>query len=137
MARTGYPSDKQDQFMIRFPDGLRDRIKAAAAANNRSMNAEIVATLEEAYPPEPTLEDLLYFADLLASDFVDAPDYPTLRKLRDTMKDVVEQLKKGQKEGYPRPEMEVAKERMIAEGILDANGDYIPPPKKGRALDLD
>lgn len=37
--------------MLRLPDGMRDRIKAAAAENNRSMNAEIVATLEEKYPP--------------------------------------------------------------------------------------
>lgn len=32
---------------------MRDRIKAAAEANNRSMNAEIVATLEEKYPAPP------------------------------------------------------------------------------------
>lgn len=41
-----------DQFNLRFPNGLRDRIKDAAAANSRSMNAEIIATLEEKYPPE-------------------------------------------------------------------------------------
>lgn len=44
------PSRSQDQFIVRLPDGMRDRIKAAAEANNRSMNAEIVATLEERYP---------------------------------------------------------------------------------------
>ncbi|MBK0326294.1 Arc family DNA-binding protein [Rhodobacteraceae bacterium F11138] len=42
---------KQDQFIVRLPDGMRDRIKLAAEGNNRSMNAEIVATLERAYPP--------------------------------------------------------------------------------------
>lgn len=36
--------------MLRLPDGLRDRIKAAAEANNRSMNAEIVGVLEEKFP---------------------------------------------------------------------------------------
>lgn len=37
-----------------MPPGMRDRIKAAAEANNRSMNAEIVATLEKEYPePKP------------------------------------------------------------------------------------
>lgn len=41
----------QDKFMLRLPDGMRERLKEAAAANNRSMNAEIVATLEEKYPP--------------------------------------------------------------------------------------
>ena len=42
----------QDKFMLRLPDGMRDRIRAAAAENNRSMNAEIVAVLEERYPAQ-------------------------------------------------------------------------------------
>jgi plasmid stability protein len=50
MARQGFPSDKQDQFVVRLPDGLRDRIKAAAEASGRSMNAEIVKALEDAFP---------------------------------------------------------------------------------------
>jgi hypothetical protein len=44
--RGDYPSSKQDQYMARLPDGMRDALKAAADANNRSMNAEIVARLE-------------------------------------------------------------------------------------------
>lgn len=47
---TDAPSQSQDKFIVRLPDGMRDRIKVAAEKNNRSMNAEIVATLEEAYP---------------------------------------------------------------------------------------
>lgn len=47
----------KDQFMLRLPDGMRDRIKTAAESNNRSMNAEINATLEEKYPdPKADLE---------------------------------------------------------------------------------
>lgn len=38
---------KPDQYQLRFPPGLRERIKAEADANNRSMNAEIIARLEE------------------------------------------------------------------------------------------
>lgn len=38
-----------DKFMLRLPDGMRDRIKEAAEANNRSMNAEIVARLEGSF----------------------------------------------------------------------------------------
>lgn len=54
---TGRESDK---FMLRLPDGMRDRIKRAADSNNRSMNAEIVATLEDKYPPPtPGPDDLL------------------------------------------------------------------------------
>jgi hypothetical protein len=51
------PSDNQDKFIIRMPNGLRDRIKKRADANNRSMNAEIVQVLEKQYP-EPT--DVMY-----------------------------------------------------------------------------
>lgn len=41
-----YPSRKLDRFIIRLPDGMRDRFKAAAHVNGRSMNAEIVLALE-------------------------------------------------------------------------------------------
>lgn len=40
----------KDQYMLRLPDGMRERIKLAAEFNRRSMNSEIVATLENAYP---------------------------------------------------------------------------------------
>lgn len=41
-----FPSERMERFIVRMPDGMRDRIKAAADANNRSMNAEIVSKLE-------------------------------------------------------------------------------------------
>lgn len=44
MAVTTRESDK---FMLRLPDGMREAIRLAAEANNRSMNAEIVARLAE------------------------------------------------------------------------------------------
>ncbi len=53
MSENRFPSQKLDQYMLRFPDGLRDRIKAAAEANKRSMNQEIIALLEEKFP-EPS-----------------------------------------------------------------------------------
>lgn len=42
----------KEQFMLRLPDGMRDRIKAAADANKRSMTQEIVATLEQHFQHE-------------------------------------------------------------------------------------
>lgn len=45
-GRHAFPSGRLDQVALRLPDGMRDRIKAEAEANNRSMNAEIVARLE-------------------------------------------------------------------------------------------
>lgn len=41
---TGRASDK---FMLRLPDGLREKIAQAAVENKRSMNAEIVARIEQ------------------------------------------------------------------------------------------
>lgn len=47
MARDPYPSETSDRFIVRFPDGMRDRLKAIAAENGRSLNAEIVYRLQE------------------------------------------------------------------------------------------
>ena len=46
MSDKQYPSDFAERFIVRLPKGLRDRLKSAAKANNRSMNAEAVAHLE-------------------------------------------------------------------------------------------
>src|SRR5690606_16199802 len=43
---------KPDQYQLRFPPGMRDRLKAAAIGNGRSMNAEIISRLEESFDPE-------------------------------------------------------------------------------------
>lgn len=40
----------QDKYVLRLPDGLRDRIKAYAERHGRSMNAEIVRVLEREFP---------------------------------------------------------------------------------------
>lgn len=45
--RSSYPSEQADKFLLRLPDGMRDRLKVAADENKRSMNSEIVARLEE------------------------------------------------------------------------------------------
>lgn len=45
------PGRGADQFQLRLPEGMRERIKAAADRNGRSMNTEIVAALEEHFPP--------------------------------------------------------------------------------------
>jgi hypothetical protein len=51
-----------------MPPDLKERVKVAAKANNRSMNAEIVATLEEKYPgPELSESDAQMIEYLLAA----------------------------------------------------------------------
>ncbi|WP_278970754.1 Arc family DNA-binding protein [Bartonella apis] len=44
MAKTTNASDK---FIIRLPDGMRDHIKTDAEQHCRTMNAEIIAKLED------------------------------------------------------------------------------------------
>jgi Arc-like DNA binding domain len=39
------PPSGADKFTVRFPAGMRERIRAAAAASGRSMNGEIIASI--------------------------------------------------------------------------------------------
>ncbi len=43
------PTHTDPQIKLRIPSGLKERVQAAAAANNRSMNSEIVARLEQSF----------------------------------------------------------------------------------------
>lgn len=47
---TTPPSKQLDQFVVRLPPGLRDRIKASAERRGHSMNAVIVNILENRFP---------------------------------------------------------------------------------------
>ena len=42
-----YPSQMQDKFNLRFPDGMRDAIALRAKKNGRSMNSEIIQILSD------------------------------------------------------------------------------------------
>jgi len=44
-----HPSDQLEKFSVRLPLGMRDLIRGQAEANKRSMNAEIVYQLQQAY----------------------------------------------------------------------------------------
>jgi len=55
--RKPYPSEEQDRFMVRLPNGMRDDLKRVSEANKRTMNAEIVARLEASLNSE---EDRLF-----------------------------------------------------------------------------
>lgn len=63
-------------YGLRMPPDLKDRVESAAKANNRSMNAEIVATLEEKYPlPSLDLRTVTDFLDSLPPGFTDEEGY--------------------------------------------------------------
>lgn len=80
-SRTGRGSD---QFPLRFPEGMRDRIKAAADASGRSMNAEIIHALEKAYPaPVGHAAFFAMFKDMVTmiNRLIEEPDEPNERRI--------------------------------------------------------
>lgn len=66
------PGQGADAFSVRFPPGMRDRIKVAADLAGRSMNAEIIATLEKRYPAifvdVQAIDTLMHYVASAASD---------------------------------------------------------------------
>ncbi len=64
------PTQTDPQFKLRLPANLKRRIEQNAKENNRSINAEIVSALEEAYPkPKPSLILKLGLRILLRKSF--------------------------------------------------------------------
>ncbi|WP_168735164.1 Arc family DNA-binding protein [Pseudothauera rhizosphaerae] len=51
MSRKPQDSESRhaDKYIVRFPGGMRDRLKTAAEAAGRSLNAEIVFRLEQSF----------------------------------------------------------------------------------------
>lgn len=47
-----FPSQTADKFVIRLPDGMRERLRQQAKANQRTMNGEIVFHLDRALAAE-------------------------------------------------------------------------------------
>lgn len=56
-----------DKFMLRLPDGMRERIATAAKESGRSMNAEIVGRLQASFDENQRFVDV---ANLLQRSFV-------------------------------------------------------------------
>ncbi len=62
MAKAGRGAD---QFPLRLPEGLRDRIKLKSEQSGRSMNSEIVAALEAAFPSPDQFSSDMSLSDAL------------------------------------------------------------------------
>ncbi|HUE91450.1 MULTISPECIES: Arc family DNA-binding protein [unclassified Pseudomonas] len=52
-----YSSRTADKFVVRLPDGMRERIADVARNHHRSMNSEIIARLEQSMLQEGSLGD--------------------------------------------------------------------------------
>ncbi|MDP5307582.1 Arc family DNA-binding protein [Paracoccus spongiarum] len=78
------PQD-QDKFVLRLPDGMRNRLKMAAERNRRSMNAEIVDALDShllAMESYAKVIENSAVPDTLADEIADAVRQVTLKHLR-------------------------------------------------------
>ena len=52
---VAYSSRTADKFVVRLPDGMRDRIAEVARDQHRSMNSEIIARLESSLQQDGVL----------------------------------------------------------------------------------
>lgn len=98
------PSRALDKIIVRLPDGMRDRLKGAADTNNRSVNAEVVARLEDSFDeivPEPVREYLSAQEDLISDYARTVRDQSELIRQQterlDTMMSLIEDLIDGTK----------------------------------------
>lgn len=57
MKQAIYSSRTADKFVVRLPDGMRERIADVARNHHRSMNSEIIARLEQSLVQEGVLGD--------------------------------------------------------------------------------
>ncbi|APQ11218.1 DNA-binding protein [Pseudomonas oryzihabitans] len=56
-AIRSYSSRTADKFVVRLPEGMRERIADVARNHHRSMNSEIIARLEQSLQQEGALGD--------------------------------------------------------------------------------
>ncbi|MGU3496325.1 Arc family DNA-binding protein [Xanthobacteraceae bacterium A53D] len=63
------PVREHEKFILRMPEGMRDRIAREAKNNGRSMNAELIARIEKTFEDDTAFSKLLDRVDEIESDF--------------------------------------------------------------------
>lgn len=76
-----------DKFMLRMPEGMRDRIAREAKTNGRSMNAELIARIEKTLEDDTALVKLTGRVEELEADFE-----KRIQELEQTMYEVTHYL---------------------------------------------
>jgi hypothetical protein len=157
MAKAGRGAD---QYMLRFPDGLRDRIKAYAERQGTSINSEIVRVLEREFPEQwsvdDRLEELAEMLQVLSAGTSDPRIEKFITKFEETVNGIVSgrvtgvdaETRESVKELWRSYKMRASEEAYEAE----KGGDYteeeleareltgnfekyaVPPPKSPRPM---
>lgn len=84
-----YPSQTQDKFTVRFPDGMRPALAQRAENNERSMNSEIIQILDNALNSNPELTSYPSI-EILTSAMAKAVEKP--------IKEIIDNLNLGNKQ---------------------------------------
>lgn len=109
-------SRELDKVIVRLPDGMRDKLKEAAAKNNRSMNAEIVDRLESSVVNAKLIDDYRLAEERLMEQ---ARTEQELRKQITLLEDQIALMKMQSELGHPI--VEESNERVgLAAQIVDA-----------------
>lgn len=101
MAKKPLAKD-QDKFIVRLPDGMRDRIKAKADLFDISMNEAVVMVLERAFPPPATMEEKLSELIELTAALKGDDSYHLVAKLVNAIDETLEDVSKYKIKARPR-----------------------------------
>ncbi|WDR00889.1 Arc family DNA-binding protein [Devosia sp. J2-20] len=89
------PKQSDPQFKLRLPPDLKARIEASAIFNGRSVSGEILQVLEQYFPPEPSVGELVDTIEMYVN-FASNPDAPAYRRgLNDKLKELAARLQTG------------------------------------------
>jgi len=96
---VGVNRTNTDQFQLRLPPGLRDRIKAVAERRGTSINTEIVRVLEQRFPEQWPLEDRLEILSRLLPVLSAGRSDPRLDEFVDKMRETIAGIASGRVTG--------------------------------------
>lgn len=114
-----------DQFQLRLPPGLRERIKAYADRHGRSMNTEIVRVLENEFPEpwtvENRIEELLGLLEVMKG----GTSNEAVRKFVDEVDETIRGIITGRVHGFSEEQKQHVA-RIFAEYDLQRAADGDP-----------
>jgi hypothetical protein len=97
LMSSDFPSRGLDKFVLRLPDGMRDKIGVAARANKRTMNAEIVQRLEVSFSsmdePLQVVNENTAEADMLLALKRFRAEFAAIRETRRIVGELLEAVK--------------------------------------------
>ncbi|MCO6178832.1 Arc family DNA-binding protein [Ciceribacter sp. RN22] len=113
-----------DQFQLRLPPGLRDRIKTYAEAHGRSMNTEIVRVLEREFPEPWGLESRVTQLLGLTQILGDASADEAVTHLKEAIYETVKGIATGRVQDVDDETREKIRERLMYWEAEEAKDDH-------------